>query len=227
MQPNNGGFIYRYVVGNGPKAAEPIWCWQIVDPAEDAGAEPDESVWQGFRAAGDGLRPAKEQVFPGAAPGVVVLWRSLENPIAPGRSRGAFRLESNFLPGLTTSAFTSGTYFAFPDEPPAELDDVIASLSRAEIAQQIRLTIGPRYAPAASPDKWAGLLARDLRAAYDVMPAFRRSAYVQKVLQSLDKCAVSPVCVLRGDVAERPATPLEQDIRRAVEAASTWFSRRE
>jgi hypothetical protein len=69
-------------------------------------------------------------------------------------------------------------------------------------------------------------MARDLRSAYDVMPAFRQSAYIQRALKLLDNCAVGLNCVLSGNITELPGTPVEKDIQRAIEAASTWFSRR-
>jgi hypothetical protein len=225
LLPDNRGFVYSYRVSNGSAAPEPIWGWDIVDPANDTGASLGESAWRGFRAAGAGLRPTMSLGFADAAPGVLILWRDFESRLSPGQSRGPFRIESNFLPGLTTASFTSGTFFAFPDEPPAELDSDMEKLNKREVAQQIRLTMGPRYPPSVSPGKWAELLARDLRAAYDVMPGFRRSAYIQQALHLLDSCAVAANCTLRGNMGLKAETPVEQDIQRGIGAASDWFSR--
>jgi hypothetical protein len=217
-------FIYSYTIGNGLGARDAIWGWEITEPSEDNSAQVRNSPWQGVRSVTPGMRPTMLQIFPGVAPGLWVLWRNFDNPLAAGQSRGPFLLESPFLPGLTTTGFMSGKFLEFPDEPPDQLEDGIEKMNRNDITHQLRLTVGPRYAPTVSPAKWAELLARDLRAAYDVIPTFRQSAYIQQTLKSLDDCAASTKCISPHEISSRPVTQVERDIQRGIEAASTWFA---
>jgi hypothetical protein len=217
VRPEDHLYTYSYRVTNGGGARKPIWHWALIDPYEDTGADISNFGLghEGFRV--NGMPPGQKQVIPGVLPGVFIVWANARNPIRPGTDRSGFTVTSDFLPGLTTAAFSTLGGIATSEELPIAVSDQLLPFEQPELTDQLRITIGPRFPSSTSHSQWAGAFARDIRALETVMPDLSRSKFIPRLLVILDACSKGGPCHAAPEISGAAVLPLESEMNRAVD----------
>lgn len=151
---------YRYTLGNGSGAIDPIGMWSIVAP-QSAQIEVAHDIrgphppWAAWVASVPVARQAR--LGSDLPPGRYVTWLRHEHSgevseaIAPGEEMNGFVVRSNFKPGFTTAYFYQGEYISLDPTWPLDLQYQLKDFwEDVSLRQPTLLVIGPALADDAS-----------------------------------------------------------------------------
>ena len=206
-------FVYRYTMGNGPKAESVIWSWSLVGPSDEV-LKVSHSAWKGSKSYAVG---ALQAMLPGVPKGVFLFWMRGPAPaIEPGGELAGFEVDSSFLPGLTTAyAIGEGGLLKPPAEFTEEVERQVIPLELPHVMMKTSVTIGPRFAPGTT-------LATILRAYQEDIHSLVKegmldgdSAFVGELTRSLSSGIRSPQDYAISFTG-KPLAPLEREIGDAL-----------
>ena len=140
-----GGYRYRYVVTNGPRATQPIGIWLLSVP-ESRDPDPTELFLQIQHAEGE--RGPWNQSLHSIRQGIwSVRFSSLRSGIPLSSSQSAvFLVDNENRPGFVKSYFhgTMSPVSPIPDDLPPEVQEQLEGIIRNWGKAELR-TIGPKY----------------------------------------------------------------------------------
>ncbi len=145
---SDGSYSYSYVVENAETAHTPIQKWTLVAPAEDTKFAAKHPTWKSHPNVGTEAR----DIMPSPTPLVAVEWSATDTTrVAAHTAIGAFSVTSTYSPGFTTASFRGSVKNEYTEEVAATLPkpvaDQLAKVLTPAWDSQLRLTLGPRFAP--------------------------------------------------------------------------------
>lgn len=218
-----GEVVYEYSVANLAGSKEAIWWFSLAIPDNADVTHAEHSTWVGYGVPRMGppvapqtaLYPEGEIRDP-ANLGWFLSWtKGSAKPIPPGGGLDGFRLRSHQLPGIIT-AFAVAEGRRPPSlTSPGEVIEQYAPLAALENDWRTAVTIGPRFAPSATPKTVASEYARAL--AHLVTDGWlpSASAYVGELRRFCGALAATGRPI-RLSIASTPSSRLEADIGMAL-----------
>ena len=233
-----GGYRYRYVVTNEPRAAQPIPLWLLSVPYPPPW-NPAKASYQALHDEGE--PGAWNQGLYAHRPGIwSIRFSSLRSgsPLLPGQS-AVFVVQSEIRPGISEANFHGvvTSVETLPDGVPPKVRQQLEQVIRNQgWGSEIRWTIGPQYNPTVSSQEIATDYHSRLTSLVNHGILDRNSPFVRTVLARLEAFIKKPrywdgwdACCGYSLPVDEPFPPIgvppdprslaEQKIDRALELA--------
>ncbi len=225
--------VYEYAIANAASAKRSVAWFSLVAEHDDSSLTTEHPAWVTYGVGTPGpAHPVAPQaaLFEGpelrspANMGKYVSWSASDRAprIQPGASVGGFRLQSEWLPGLTTAYTHTNQVLRIPFELPPEVHDQIVPLLAPEHNYRATATIGPRFRPVNGAPRDTERIAADYERGITRLVRDRRlsgdSPFVVE-LRSVLAAAGKPGGRDRIHFRSTPRTTLEREIAAAVAMA--------
>jgi hypothetical protein len=144
-----GTYEYKYSLGNGTTAADPISVWSIAIPVIDgilSASHPSWTVSQDLVATGD--LPARGSFS--MSPVLLASWHAFSREvIGANTAASGFVLESPYRPGLTLIYARSAEDYSVPATLPAQVSAQLDIMRQRDWMNKSLIGVGPRF-----PNDW-------------------------------------------------------------------------
>lgn len=220
----SGEWLYQYTVSNGAGAADSIGAYTLIVPAGNPPLRSLSPTVAGHRLFAGGIAPggpaiAKQAIFPEAPLGRYLLWyQQDEHVIRPGEELAGFGVQTSYLPGLTTAWFSSGELLDIDQSWPPEIFQDLVLLEDRRWREKFVVTIGPCFAPDAPSEPMVESFRTGLRRMRDAGWLDSSSPFVKEIAAVLENWPARPPHEA-GVLHQRPTTPLESEIAKALEVS--------